>query len=141
MDGTGSRLFVVFVIFVCLSFSIPHGSCSPTFDDKSWSSVYNHDAYMSNRAVSADIMEPSHASSYVAAKSVTRLLHTVVEMSEVYANTAQPRMQSMSPLLDPHSSSGISHASPFHSSHSFFRRADTQAGLQCPTCRGNLAAP
>ena len=41
---------------------------------------------MANRAVSADIMEPSHASSQVPATSVKkRLFDTVVEMSEVYA--------------------------------------------------------
>ena len=62
---------------------------SATFDDKSWGSVYNHDAYMSSRAVSADIMEPSHASSQVPAKSLKkRLFDTVIEMSEVYAHVS-----------------------------------------------------
>jgi hypothetical protein len=64
----------------------PPLSRSASFDDKTWSNVYNHDAYMENRAVSADIMEPSHASSQVPATSVKkRLFDTVVEMSEVYA--------------------------------------------------------
>ncbi len=64
----------------------PPLSRSASFDDKTWSNVYNHDAYMANRAVSADIMEPSHASSQVPATSVKkRLFDTVVEMSEVYA--------------------------------------------------------
>jgi hypothetical protein len=79
-------LSCVFAVFLCGVSSTPfaESSLSPTFNDGSWASVYNHDTYMSNRAVSADIMEPSHAASQVPAKSVKkRLFDTVVEMSEV----------------------------------------------------------
>ncbi len=88
--------------------------------------MYNHDAYIANRAVSADIMEPSHASSQVPATSVKkRLFDTVVEMSEVYARAPVGISLTLLHVCTPNDTI----------------IADTRVGSPWPTCRGGRAAP
>jgi hypothetical protein len=129
-------------LFLRVSNAVIDASISATFDDKSWGNVYNHDAYMSNRAVSADIMEPSHAASQVPAKSIKkRLFDTVVEMSEV---CVRPRLEfySHQRILHLRISSQrllvercISHPALTHSN-----RAVTPAGSPSRTCAAHQAA-